>query len=310
MGRRRELEAELRDAVRARVSHLLGDSGLSGGSAATEDTVPRRSLTPPRIDSDALVEDTADPATDDRVDDWEEFNPVAPVPPAAPPARAAPTQFGRVHVTVVVGLLLIGLLGAGWGVLRARPVALATPVDQRTSLPSVAATPPSSPGTRPLPANTASAPDRDIVVHVVGAVRRPGVVSLPAQARVLDAIEAAGGLRSGADAGQLNLAQVLADGAQLVIGTKATPQGEVRSGGSAAPPGAGGPLTSTARAVVDLNVATEAELQTLPGVGPVTAAKIVAWRAEHGRFTRIEELQEVDGIGPKTFAELAPHLRV
>jgi competence protein ComEA len=62
--------------------------------------------------------------------------------------------------------------------------------------------------------------------------------------------------------------------------------------------------------VLDLNMATAQELDTLPGVGPVTAAKIISWREEHGRFSRVEELQEVDGIGPKTYAELAPHVRV
>jgi competence protein ComEA len=148
-------------------------------------------------------------------------------------------------------------------------------------------------------------------VHVLGAVVRPGVVSLPAQSRVLDAINAAGGLRRRANPGDLNLAQVLADGEQVLIGTKAEPAGEVRQGGGPATRrGAGSTATRGGQAQLDLNAATEAELETLPGIGPVTAAKITAWRDEHGRFTRVEELQEIDGIGPKTFAQLADHVRV
>jgi competence protein ComEA len=154
-------------------------------------------------------------------------------------------------------------------------------------------------------------PSAQILVHVLGAVVRPGVVSLPAQSRVLDAIDAAGGLRRRANPGDLNLAQVLADGQQVVIGTKADPAGEVRQGGGASTRrGTGSTATRGGQAQLDLNAATEAELETLPGIGPVTAAKITAWRDEHGRFTRVEELQEIDGIGPKTFAQLAEQVRV
>jgi competence protein ComEA len=154
-------------------------------------------------------------------------------------------------------------------------------------------------------------PAAQILVHVLGAVVRPGVVSLPAQSRVLDAINAAGGLRRRANPGDLNLAQVLADGQQVMIGTKADPAGEVRQGGGASTRrGTGSTATRGGQAQLDLNAATEAELETLPGIGPVTAAKITAWRDEHGRFTRVEELQEIDGIGPKTFAQLAEQVRV
>lgn len=146
-------------------------------------------------------------------------------------------------------------------------------------------------------------------MHVLGAVRRPGVVTLPERARVRDAVSAAGGFARSAAPGDLNLAAVLEDGQQVRIGTAKKPGGEIRSGSAPGPAGA-----ATGRpddgGVVDLNQATQADLETLPGVGPVTAEKILAWRSEHGRFTRVEELQEVDGIGPKTYAELSPHARV
>jgi competence protein ComEA len=140
---------------------------------------------------------------------------------------------------------------------------------------------------------------------VLGAVRHPGLVKLGENSRVQDAIDAAGGLARRADPGELNLAQPLADGQQLVIGTKGDPAGEVRNGGESGT-GSGSSATST----LDLNHANQAQLEELPGVGPVTAQAILTWRQQHGRFNRIEELQEVDGIGPKTYAQIAPHVRV
>jgi competence protein ComEA len=137
-----------------------------------------------------------------------------------------------------------------------------------------------------------------VVVHVAGDVRRPGVVVLPAGARVADALEAAGGLARGGSLGSTNLARVLADGERVEIGaTAAEPGAAVAGAGQASGP-------------VNLNTATAEQLDALPGVGPVTAAKILAWRAEHGRFTVVDELAEVPGIGPKTLAELRPHVRV
>jgi competence protein ComEA len=130
---------------------------------------------------------------------------------------------------------------------------------------------------------------------------------------VQDAIDQAGGLTRGADPDQLNLAQPLADGEQVLIGTKEHAAGEVRTGsaGGDAAAGPGRPAAgSGSGGVVDLNRASAAQLEELPGVGPVTAEKILAWRQQHGRFSRPEELQEVDGIGPKTYAQIAPHVRV
>lgn len=223
--------------------------------------------------------------------------------------------FGRVHVGVVAALLLVAVLWAGWTVLRARPVALAaTPVPVGSSRDASPAASGSSPAGSASPTAAASGATSSstppIEVHVLGAVRKPGVVSLRAGLRVDDAIAAAGGLTRDAAPGELNLAQVLQDGQQVVIGTKAEPSGEVRDGSADGIPGAASSGSPGAVGAVDLNSATETQLEELPGVGPVTAGKIVAWRQEHGRFSRVEELQEIDGIGPKTYAQIAPHARV
>jgi competence protein ComEA len=216
---------------------------------------------------------------------------------ARPPARP---RFGRLHVGVVCSLVLLGLVFAALAVLRARPVALATP----QSLPvSVSTDPPSASSP---PASTSSSPRPRIVVHVVGAVRRPGLVRLPHGSRVQDAIDAAGGLRSSAAPGELNLAQTLTDGQQVLVGSRAHPGGGLSGGGS----DSGSSASSGSSPQVDLNTATATQLDSLPGVGPVTAERILTWRTEHGRFRRVEELQEVEGIGPKTYADIAPHVRV
>lgn len=232
-----------------------------------------------------------------------------------------PRRFNRRHLTVVCVLLLVGLLWAGWSVFRAQPVALASPV--AVSVSAVPGSPSGSPlPTTPAPTGNPSAtPVRSgqptpsgVVVHVLGAVRNPGLVTLDERARVQDAVDAAGGFTRDADPGDLNLAQLLQDGQQVVIGTTTRPAGEVRGGGAASVGPSSDPPTGTGSAgsasVLDLNTATETQLEELPGVGPVTAAKIATWRTEHGRFSRVDELQEVDGIGPKTYAEIAPHVRV
>ena len=205
-------------------------------------------------------------------------------------------RFGRKHVGVICALLALGLITAGWLLLHARPVAIASPANVVTAAPAqtaVSATPSAAKGAS------------KIVVHVLGAVRDPGLVKLPEDSRVQDAINAAGGLTRSADPGELNLAQVLSDGQQVMIGTAHDPAGEVREQQGSAT-GAG----SAGTGVLDLNRASQPQLEELPGVGPVIAQTILAWREQHGRFTRIEELQEVDGIGPKTYAQIAPHVRV
>jgi competence protein ComEA len=210
-------------------------------------------------------------------------------------------RFSRMHVGVISMLLVLGLVTAGWLLLRARPVAVASPGGV---VPGgvVTVNTPAPTSTSATPATGKSAPK--IVVHVLGAVRHPGLVKLPENSRVQDAIDAAGGLTRRADPGELNLAQLLSDGQQVVIGTAGDPAGEVRDQPDSATGG------GSSAAALDLNRADQTQLEELPGVGPVTAQAILTWREQHKRFSRIEELQEVDGIGPKTYAEIAPHVRV
>ncbi|MEV0382294.1 ComEA family DNA-binding protein [Nonomuraea sp. NPDC050643] len=125
-----------------------------------------------------------------------------------------------------------------------------------------------------------------MTVHVAGKIRNPGVYLLPSGARVTDAVTAAGGVSRGASIGVLNLARRLIDGEQIVVGATTAP---------AAP---GSPLLDPATAMLDLNSATPDQLEQLPGVGEVLAARIAEFRNTHGGFTSIEQLREVSGIGP------------
>lgn len=142
------------------------------------------------------------------------------------------------------------------------------------------------------------------MVDVNGAIRHPGVFELPGGSRVVDALEAAGGIRPRGDTRSLNLAQVLVDGEQVVVPTK---------GSAVAPasPGTATPVPGTpATGLVNLNTATSVELETLPGIGPVLAAAILEWRTQNVAFTSVDQLQDVPGIGPVTFADLAPLVQV
>lgn len=131
-----------------------------------------------------------------------------------------------------------------------------------------------------------------LVVHVVGAVRQPGLYRLKEGARVADAVSRAGGARPKADLSLVNLAAPVADGQQVVVPVRAAQ-------GSAAPVG-----TAPAAGPVSLSSATVEQLDALPGVGPVTAQKIVEYRERHGAFSSIEELDAISGIGPARLEQL------
>lgn len=172
--------------------------------------------------------------------------------------------------------------------------------------------------TRPTPSG-APQPDQPVVVSVVGLVHKPGLVTLDSGARIADALGAAGGPLDGADLLGLNMARRVADGEQIIVGI-APPPGEPAAMGSAITPG-GSTSTSTnasasaqdaaaPEALVDLNNATIEQLETLPGIGPVTAGAIVAWRDANGRFGSVEQLGDVDGIGPARLEKLRDLVRV
>ena len=135
-------------------------------------------------------------------------------------------------------------------------------------------------------AENLSVPTLTVVVHVVGAVESPGVIELPENSRIIDALAKAGGAREDAILSGINLARVLFDGEQIVVPSQADEPAAVSID---APPG-----------LVSLSRGTSAELETLPRVGPATAARIIAWREENGPFTSVDDVLAVSGIGPAT----------
>jgi competence protein ComEA len=136
-----------------------------------------------------------------------------------------------------------------------------------------------------------------VVVHVVGAVKRPGLYELPEASRVADAVERAGGVTAKADVSLVNLAAPIADGVQVVVPARisAAPAAAAATGATAAPAGP-----------ISLNSATAEQLDALPGVGPVTAQKIIDHRAQNGAFRSVDDLDAVPGIGPARMEELRP----
>ena len=233
--------------------------------------------------------------------------------------RAA-VVLAAVVVVVAVVVVLVGALVSGGGegaggtagvVVRGAPTAGAA-----SGVPSPSAG--ASAGAAPSGTGAGR-----VVVHVLGAVRRSGVVELPASSRVGDALERAGGATDDADLDRLNLARVLTDGERLYVprvGQREVPEalGPVADGAAAGPTagaggGGGGGTAGTGvegSAVVDLNTADQTALETLPGIGPGLAGRIIAWRDEHGRFTAFEDLLDVSGIGDVRFAELRDRVRV
>lgn len=161
------------------------------------------------------------------------------------------------------------------------------------------------------PATTASA---RLLVHVMGAVAKPGVYELPEGARLLDAVAAAGGVSADADTSLVNLARPIADGEQLRIprvgespAPAEAPSGATNDGASVPGPSAGAGAGS---GLVNLNTASASELEALPRIGPAMAERIIDYREQQGGFSSVDELKNVTGIGDATFEQIAPHVTV
>ncbi|MEV4317886.1 ComEA family DNA-binding protein [Actinocrispum sp. NPDC049592] len=233
----------------------------------------RRHQAQDRTASDRLQELVAaappPPKSTDETKEWIDETPPSPL---AKPRIA--TVLGRIparRLPIVLGAAVFAAICAVVGLLLSRPMKESPP---------------------PLPAAVVQdhkpTATQTIVVSVVGRVPSPGLFTLPDGARVADAVHAAGGA-STEDLIALNMARRLADGEQVYVGVPAPPE----PAAPAAKPGK-----------IDLNSADASQLDNLPGVGAVTAQRIIEWRGQHGRFTAVEQLRQVDGIGESRFARL------
>jgi competence protein ComEA len=245
---------------------------------APRPSVPRRELRMARGADSVLIR------VGDRLRDWR-----------------ADARFGvivLVLVAVVAGFIWyrVGMGGAGAGESSAA-VAPVTTTAAHTAT------------TEGAPVDDASADGR-IAVHVAGAVARPGVVDLRAGARVIDAVEAVGGAQPEGDLDRLNLAAKVSDGQRIFVAKAGEADPAAAMGDATGAADSGSPATGAPDGKVNLNTATQAQLEELPGIGPTYAQAIIAERQRRGGFTSVNDLRSVRGIGDKRFADLAPLVTV
>ncbi|STB94711.1 DNA uptake protein [Corynebacterium amycolatum] len=218
--------------------------------------------------------------------------------------RAVVTPRVAMAACIVIAVLALGAIAA-----------VVWPSSPQVEMPAVrdAAVAGTTPETTETSAETPGGPGKEtnaqaqagpLIVSVVGLVVNPGVVEVPAGARVVEAIERAGGLLPEANPASVNLAAPLVDGQQIVVGTEALPAGEIAggsggadgSGTDSADSGAAGASEPSGR--ININTATATQLEEMPGIGPATATKIIDFREKNGPFASIDALEEVPGIGP------------
>lgn len=244
---------------------------------------------------------------------------------AAVADRLPPTLQGRwaidrtAGIVLAVSVLLGALLIGGWAVLRARPHEMAVSRERPSGLggggeggsypQAAAADSPQVDSVPKVPVSLASnsgsggvtAGSGAVIVDVEGKVAKPGVRTLPAGSRILDAIDAAGGALPGTDLTPLNQAQILVDGEQVLVGVTPPPQTDA---GSASGRGKGKKAHGGA-GPVHLNTATVEDLEGLPGIGPALAQRVVDYRTQHGPFHSVDELRQVSGFGGQRYENLA-----
>ena len=269
------------DVIRARLRALLEDRTVTGWVPDAEDD-------PWSEPGAAATEPTMTPRTDDAAIGSPDLPPG--IGRHRAPGRAARWDPGWSGArSLWIAGLVAALVLTGWTWLQ-RPQVEPAPAGDVRSAQAEAPT---------APVGEAAETSAAVVVSVGRLVARPGVVPLPAGARVADAVEAAGGLLPEADPASVNLAAPVSDGAQIAVGLHGTVTGQ--DGSDVGAPGAG----SRTGGRVDLNAATVADLDGLPGIGPVLAQRIVDHRTRHGPFRTVDELDDVPGIGPAIAAELA-----
>lgn len=219
------------------------------------------------------------------------------VPPQLRAATADPGRRAAAGLAVLVAVALLATAALLWAT---RPRSTPVPPGRTGLIGHTEQPAPSAPAASPA--------SGEVVVHVVGAVRRPGLVRLPTGARLDEAVAAAGGFTRRAEPASVNLARPLVDGEQIVVARRGSGPAAPAAPAAPAPGAGGGPAPSSGP--VDLNTATLEQLDALPGIGPVLAQRILDWRAAKGRFSSVDELGEVSGIGEATLSDLRPLVRV
>lgn len=328
------------------------------GAPDAEDTVPlaiSTEVTPAEVPAE---ETPAEPAASqpesngwadwDQQPDWNEVDDWAEWEQADQPGTTRSTRWG-LSPRVLLLVAVLALVAVVWGVTQFS----AAPRAEQVASPSASAESVQAVGTQQSPGTQSTAQpsanpsasaqggasgEGTVRVHVAGAVNNPGVYTLPAQGRAVDAIAAASGAAADADLDRVNLAGALSDGVQIYVphrgetaapaqiqpngGTANAGQGNAANGAAQNGPSQGGAQPQPARtltpagsaqkgsAPVNINTATAEELQTLPRIGPAMAQRIIAWREAHGGFRSVDELDAVPGIGPSMLENLRPLVTV